>query len=123
MMRWNIGHQAQLWIPGMELTGNGLGSEIEDVLEMDLPRVLVLDLRQVKAVDSGGLAWLVNLAERQRWSRSELMLLAPSAEVRGLLNEARATRKFKMVTDLDEASNLLARQAGSVRPIRIVFGN
>lgn len=67
---------------------------------------LVIDLSNLKAIDSTGLSVLINLAARSRMSSGRLLLANPTPLIQGVLEVSRLNQFFDIydtVADADQA--------------------
>ena len=82
-----------------------------EILELVRPPKLVLDLRDVKMVDSTGLRVLVDAASRARREGRELTIVAdPEGILRKLLTFAALDLRIPIVDELPEGSRSSARR-------------
>jgi anti-anti-sigma factor len=75
--------------------------------------VMVIDLSQVKWVDSGGLSHLISLVTHSRLSKGRVILADPSAFVSGVLEVTGLDAWFEMVEDVDAALGKLQTGGGA----------
>ena len=69
---------------------------------------LAIDLSQLKLIDSSGLSALISLVTRARLTHGEVVLVAPSAFVSGILDVTHLDRWFEICESLDEAERRLS---------------
>lgn len=69
---------------------------------------LAIDLSQLTLIDSTGLAAMINLVTRSRLSSGRVVLVAPSAFVRGILEVTHLDRWFEVFETMDQASERLS---------------
>ncbi len=69
---------------------------------------LAVDLSDVAAMDSSGLAALIQLATRARLAQGRVLLVAPSPFVSSILNVTRLDQWFEICPNLEEAQQRLA---------------
>src|SRR5262249_29617382 len=74
-------------------------------------RPCLLELDQVKFIDSTGVGWLVRLQKRMRPLGQELVLIAPSPKVRRALALMKLESFFASVPDLTSAEHLIHARA------------
>ena len=93
-----------------------LGAADTDVLSQELhaliaPRetVLVVDLADLKTIDSSGLSQLISLTTHARLSESRVILVGPSSFVAGVFEMTRLDRWFEIVANFAEAEQLFRR--------------
>ena len=71
--------------------------------------VVIIDLSQLRWLDSSGLGHLISLGTRARLSEARLILVGPTPFVAGVLEMTQLDRWFEIVPDLDEARQRLAK--------------
>jgi anti-anti-sigma factor len=103
----NIGEMAVVECEGRIVRSSAAFELRKAVTLQSDARIIVLDLSEVTAIESGGLGMLVFL---ERWANDHdirLKLFNPRPIVRGRLEHASSMREFDIVT-LDEMMALLA---------------
>jgi anti-anti-sigma factor len=103
----NIGEMAVIECEGRIVRSEAAFELRKAVILQSDARVIVLDLSEVSAIESGGLGMLVFL---QRWAQDHdirLKLFNPRQSVRNRLEHASSMREFDVAT-LDEMMALLA---------------
>ncbi len=108
---------------GVSVIGlNGeLGSHSEDSIREQLHPIVgeksakvVIDMANVRTIDSSGLGHLISLVTHARMTESRVVLCGASSFVRGVLDVTQLDQWFEMADDVDEAIVALgASQAGS----------
>lgn len=68
---------------------------------------LVIDLSETKSIDSTGLSELISIVTKSRLRNGEVVLLAPTPFVAGVLSVTRLDSWFAIVDSLDEAKSRL----------------
>jgi len=79
-----------------QLTHNDL-----DFQGIDLPKVLIVDLRGTLSMDCDGLAWLVNLQILMIVTKKTLILINPAAAALDLLRQAGIENRFQIASGPD----------------------
>lgn len=69
---------------------------------------LAIELSALQSISSSGLSALVNLVTRARLGGGEVVLIAPTSFVTGVLNVTRLDKWFNVCQNLDEARQRLA---------------
>lgn len=96
-----------------QLKGELVGAEVADVTEGLEEAVtgesgrLILDLAQLSALDSSGLAALIHLTNRARLTGGKLVLIHPTPFVSGVFRTTRLDGWFDMAPDMAAARELL----------------
>ncbi|HYG21210.1 MAG TPA: WecB/TagA/CpsF family glycosyltransferase [Verrucomicrobiae bacterium] len=96
----HVGLPAHFDVEAVRLNGSVLKQAIDGT------RHCLLDLRQVKFIDSTGIAALMHLQRALRKDSRTLVLLAPSRSVRNELEFMRLTEFFRIAETLDEAQRI-----------------
>ncbi len=101
---------------GVSVVGlNGeLGSHAEDSIREQLHPVVgernakvIIDLSNVRTIDSSGLGHLISLVTHSRMTESRVILCGASSFVRGVLDVTQLDRWFEMASSVDEAFTML----------------
>ncbi len=87
-----------------------LGSHAEDSIREQLHPIVgdksakvVIDLSNVRTIDSSGLGHLISLVTHARMTETRVVLCGASSFVRGVLDVTQLDRWFEMANDVDEA--------------------
>jgi len=103
-------------VGGVSVIGlNGeLGSHAEDSIREQLHPVVgeknarvIIDLSNVRTIDSSGLGHLISLVTHSRMTESRVILCGASSFVRGVLDVTQLDRWFEMASSVDDAFTLL----------------
>lgn len=98
------------------LKGELVGTAVADVSETLEEAVtgesgrLIVDLSELSSLDSSGLAALIHLTNRARLTGGKIVLINPSAFVRGVFRTTRLDRWFDMASDMAAAREMLREQ-------------
>lgn len=69
---------------------------------------LAVEMSRLESIDSTGLSALITLVTRARLSQGKVVLVAPTALVRGVFEVTRLNDWFDLCENLDEAAALFA---------------
>ncbi|MEH2246781.1 STAS domain-containing protein [Nostoc sp.] len=83
------------------IRGNELRHEVSNLMDNGAD-ILLLDLKEVKFIDSSGLGALVSVMQMVRNANNKLYLCSISAQVRMLFELTKMDRIFKTFADQDE---------------------
>ncbi|MDZ7955219.1 STAS domain-containing protein [Nostoc sp. DedQUE09] len=83
------------------IRGNQLRREVSDILA-DGADILLLDMKEVKFIDSSGLGALVSAMQMARTSNAKLFVCSISDQVRMLFELTKMDRIFQTFADQDE---------------------
>jgi len=123
MNRLNLQPNVQLWMPGSQLSRRNLSRAQIECEHSSLPKVLVIDLRLVKEVDSNGLAWLVNLKIAMDDLGHTMLLLKPSYCVQSLLKRALVWERLLIISSVKDIRHFLQEYHGNLSQTRLVSGH
>ena len=99
-------------VGGVSVVGlNGeLGSHAEDSIREQLHPVVgerhakvVIDLSNVRTIDSSGLGHLISLVTHSRMTESRVILCGASSFVRGVLDVTQLDQRFELADSVDAA--------------------
>lgn len=102
-------------VGGVSVVGlNGeLGSHSEDSIRDQLHPIVgeknakvVIDLSNIKTIDSSGLGHLISLVTHARMTESRVVLCGASSFVRGVLDVTQLDQWFEMAASVEEALSL-----------------
>ncbi|MCF4966566.1 STAS domain-containing protein [Nostoc sp. CMAA1605] len=83
------------------IRGNQLRREISDILDSGV-EVLLIDMKQVKFIDSSGLGSLVSAMQLVRNTNTKLFLCSINDQVRMLFELTKMDRIFRVFLDQDD---------------------
>ena len=94
-----------------------LQQSLEEAIDLGR-RILILDLAEVRYINSAGLAYLVNLTDKLQRRRGALLLANPSPKVKIVFDLMGVSRFFKVFKTVDAALGAVAtaRRARPPKP-------